>query len=258
MATLRERLVSETLISSWSGIPDPLTVELLAAQDYDAVTLDMQHGGHDEASILRSLPVITGQNKHALVRIPVGRFDMASRALDFGAEAVIAPMINTVADAQAFAAAMKYPPLGERSWGPTFAAGRATSPSSAQAWLEEANAGTLAIAMIETRRALDVLDDILKVDGIDAILVGPSDFSIAWSNGETIDPSLEDMMTAIEAIARRTRGAGKLAAIFVVDPALCGRYQAMGFRLMACGTDSSLMRAGAELTLSAIKTALTK
>ncbi|MBS9720685.1 2,4-dihydroxyhept-2-ene-1,7-dioic acid aldolase [Tianweitania sp. BSSL-BM11] len=254
--TLRERLQSETLISTWSGIPDALTVELLASQPGDAVTLDMQHGGHDEASVLRSLPMILHQNKHALVRIPVGRFDMASRALDFGAEAVIAPMINSVADAQSFAAAMKYPPLGERSWGPNFAAGRSGKPGDMQAWLRTANTDTLAIAMIETRRALDALDGILAVDGIDAVLVGPSDFSIAWTNGATVDPSLENMMEAIADIARRATDSGKLASIFVVDPGLCGRYEAMGYRLMACGTEGSLMRAGATATMNAIKASL--
>lgn len=254
--TLRDRLKTDPVISAWSGIPDALTVELLASQPYDAVTLDMQHGGHDEASVLRSLPMILGQRKHALVRIPVGRFDMASRALDFGAQAVIAPMINSVVDARSFAAAMKYPPLGERSWGPTFAAGRSGRPSDPLAWLENANTDTLAIAMIETRRALDVLDDILAVDGIDAVLVGPSDFSIAWTNGTTVDPALDEMMDAIADIARRTTAAGKFAAIFVVDPALCGRYRAMGFSLMACGTEQSLVRSGATATLGAIKASL--
>jgi 4-hydroxy-2-oxoheptanedioate aldolase len=254
--TLRDRLQSEPVISAWSGIPDALTVEMLASQPFAAVTLDMQHGGHDEASVLRSLPMILSQNKHALVRIPVGRFDMASRALDFGAEAVIAPMINSVADAQSFAAAMKYPPLGERSWGPNFSMGRSGRPSDPQTWLRNANADTLAIAMIETRRALDALDGILAVDGIDAVLVGPSDFSIAWTNGETVDPALPDMIDAIADIARRTTAAGKLASIFVVDPALCGRYRAMGYSLMACGTEGSLMQLGATATLNAIQASL--
>jgi 4-hydroxy-2-oxoheptanedioate aldolase len=254
--TLRERLQTGLVISAWSGIPDALTVELLASQPYDAVTLDMQHGGHDEASVLRSLPMILGQAKHALVRIPVGRFEMASRALDFGAEAVIAPMINSVADARSFAAAMKYPPLGERSWGPNFATGRSGRPNDPQAWLRDANTDTLAIAMIETRRALDALDDILAVDGIDAVLVGPSDFSIAWTNGATVDAALEDMMGAVADIARRTTAAGKSAAIFTIDPALSARYRAMGYSFIACGTEQSLVRMGATATLNAIKASL--
>ena len=120
--SLSSRLrAGETLFTAWSGVPDALTVEVLAAQDFDVVTLDMQHGGHNEDSVLRSIVPILRTGKPAAVRIPVGRFDMASRALDFGAEAVIAPMINSVADARAFAQSMKYPPVGMRSWGPTFA-----------------------------------------------------------------------------------------------------------------------------------------
>ncbi len=120
------------------------------------------------------------------MRIPVGRFDMASRALDFGAEAVIAPMVNSVEDARRFAAAMKYPPLGERSWGPTFAFPRHGQGdfSRMAARQQQAHRG---IAMIETRAAVDALDGILDTPGIDGIFLGPSDFSIAWTNGATVN-----------------------------------------------------------------------
>ncbi|MDP3897082.1 MAG: aldolase/citrate lyase family protein, partial [Mesorhizobium sp.] len=108
---LGDRLrAGEVLCTAWSGIPDALTVELVAAQGFEAVTLDMQHGGHNEDSVLRGIAPVLAAGKHAIVRIPVGRFDMASRALDFGAEAVIAPMVNSVEDARRFAASMKYPP----------------------------------------------------------------------------------------------------------------------------------------------------
>lgn len=250
---LRRRMAEGTVLTSWSGIPEPLVVELLAALPPEAVTLDMQHGGHDEASVLRSLPMITNRGRHALVRIPVGRFDMASRALDFGAEAVIAPMVDSVGDAKAFAAAMKYPPLGERSWGPTFAAPRSGRPSDPQAWLANANTDTLAIAMIETRRALDALDDILVVPGIDAVLVGPSDFSIAWTNGERVDPALPEMTETVADIAARAKAAGKFAAIFAADPSLCGRYEEMGFSLIACATEQSLFRAGMQATMALVR-----
>src|SRR4030095_4815548 len=114
--SLAQRLkAGETLFTAWSGVPDALTVEIVANQAFDAVTLDMQHGGHHEDSVLRSIVPVLYAKKHEAVRIPVGRFDMASRALDFGAEAVIAPMVNSVEDARRFAASMKYPPLGERS-----------------------------------------------------------------------------------------------------------------------------------------------
>lgn len=234
----------ETLYSAWSGIPDALTLEALARTGFDAVTLDMQHGAHHEDSVARGLAPILSAGKPALVRIPVGRFDMASRALDFGADAVIAPMVNSPADARAFAAAMKYPPLGERSWGPSLALPR-SGKSDSRKWLAEANGATLALAMIETRAAYEAREEIIAVEGIDGVLVGPSDFSIAWSRGAVVDPSLPEMMEAISAIAESATRAGKHAAIYVGNPELVGRYLAMGFRLIALGNEQRYMALGA-------------
>lgn len=245
--SLRDRLFDEVLITAWSGIPDPMLVELIAAQPYDAVTLDMQHGGHHEDSVLRSIPMILHQNRHAIVRIPVGRFDLASRVLDFGAEAVIAPMINHVDDAIAFANAMKYPPMGERSWGPTFALPRSGRDSSG--FLATANRDTLAIAMIETREAFAALDDILAVPGIDAVFVGPSDFSIAWTRGAHVDPTLEDMVASFGEIASRANALGKHAGIFLTEGSLCKRMSGLGYNLIALGTDHKLIALGAKQLL---------
>ncbi len=254
--TLASRLAAgETVFSAWSGIPDALTLEAVADGPFDAVTLDMQHGGHHEDSVLRCLAPIMAAGKPGLVRVPVGRFDMASRALDFGADAVIAPMVNSVDDARAFAASMKYPPMGQRSWGPSFAVARRRA-GDMKAWLSGANAQTLAFAMIETRQALDALDDILAVEGIDGVLVGPSDFSIAWSDGAAMNPALEDMMEAIGAIATRARSAGKHAAIYVVDPTLVGRYVGMGYRLLALGSEQRYLSLGAAALLKSARDSL--
>jgi 4-hydroxy-2-oxoheptanedioate aldolase len=255
--TLADRLnAGETLFTAWSGIPDAITVEAVANTAVDAVTLDMQHGGHHEDSVLRGLAPIVASGKPGIVRIPVGRFDMASKALDYGAQAVIAPMINTIEDARLFAKSMKYPPVGERSWGASYAMARHKT-ADASGWLGSANARTLAFAMIETREALAILDDILAVDGIDGVLVGPSDFSIAWSGGKSVNPSMEDMMAAIGDIGQRTRAASKHAAIYVVDPTLTGRFVEMGFRLLALGSEQRYMAIGAETLLKAARASIT-
>lgn len=254
--TLAERLAAdEVTITAWSGVPDALTVELLAGQPFDAVTLDMQHGGHHEDSVLRSILPVQKAGKPVLVRIPVGRFDMASRALDFGADAVIAPMINSVDDARKFAASMKYPPVGERSWGPTFGAPRYGKVDQ-QEWLKKSNDRVLAFAMVETRAAFEALDDILAVPGIDGIFVGPSDFSIAWSNGAVVDSTLEEMMGTVAAIAERTREAGKYAAIYVIEPKIAGRVVGMGFRLLATGSEGQVMAYGSSALLGAINASI--
>jgi len=104
--------------SAWCGLPDPATAGLLAREGFDAITIDMQHGAIDFAATVQAIPLVTAAGKPAIVRIPVGEFATASRLLDAGASAVISPMINTVEDARRFGSFMKYPPLGQRSWGP--------------------------------------------------------------------------------------------------------------------------------------------
>ncbi len=250
--SLIDRLTAdEVVVTAWSGVPDPLTVEIIAGQAFGAVSLDMQHGGHNEESVLRSIVPIKRAQKPAIVRIPVGRFDMASRALDFGADAVIAPMVNSVEDARQFAEAMKYPPIGKRSWGPTFAFPR-HGQGTFQQFLEESNRRTVAFAMIETRSALDALDDILAVPGIDAIFLGPSDFSIAWTGGRTVNATLEDMMETIASVAARARAAGKFTGTYVIDAAIAGRFVKMGYRLLATGSEGQLIARGAAAQLGAI------
>ena len=251
--TLAERLNSGTVsFTAWSGVPDTMTVEIVSRLGFEVVTLDMQHGAHHEDSVARCIPSITGPGKHPVVRIPVGRFDMASRALDLGAEAVIAPMLNSGEDARRFAAAMKYPPVGERSWGPTFGFPRSGVGDYAQ-WLATQNTATISFAMIETRAAYGLVDEILDVPGIDGVFVGPSDFSIAWTGGAAMNPNLEDMMGAVAEIGGKARKAGKFAAIFAVDPKISGRYASMGYQLIALGNEQAYMRLGAENMIAAAR-----
>jgi 4-hydroxy-2-oxoheptanedioate aldolase len=250
--TLRSRFdADQNTFTAWSSLPEPMTIEVLAATAFDSVTLDMQHGAHSEDSVMRCLPPVIARGKAAIVRIPVGRFDAASRALDFGADAVIAPMINSAADAREFAGFMKYPPVGDRSWGPTIALGRrgVTGPSV----LAEDNRCTMSLAMIETRQAYDALDEIIAVDGIDGIFVGPSDLSLTWSNGARVAPDSADIVPAVERIASVCKAAGKLCGIYLVDVSAAGRLIKAGYRLFAIGAEVRLMNTGADALIGAAK-----
>jgi 4-hydroxy-2-oxoheptanedioate aldolase len=250
---LRQKLRNgQTVFSAWSSIPDPLVAGTLAATDFDAVTLDMQHGGHSDDSVLRCIGPVIQNGAHPVVRIPVGRFDMASRALDFGAEAVIAPMINTLTDAKAFADSMKYPPLGERSWGP----GRAMAFhdfSDFNTYLQAANGICLAIAMVETLEALENLDAFLELDGIDGIFVGPGDFSIAWSKGALHDPKNDGMTEIFHDVASRCRKAGKFAGNFGSDGPHARFLAGLGFQFVAISTDVGCIKGGANALVAAAK-----
>jgi 4-hydroxy-2-oxoheptanedioate aldolase len=242
----------QTLFTAWSSIPDPLTAGTLAATDFDAVTLDMQHGGHSEESVLRSIGPVIQNGAHPVVRIPVGRFDMASRALDFGVEAVIAPMINTLDDARAFAASMKFPPLGARSWGP----GRAMAFhgfSDFNAYLKAANGMCLAIAMVETLEALENVDAFLALEGIDGLFVGPSDLSIAWTKGERYDAKNDGLTPIFRDIADRCRNAGKFAGSFGLDGPHARFLSGLGYRFVAIGTDVGCLKGGANALVAGAK-----
>src|SRR4051812_31473915 len=151
--SLARRLAAgETVFTGWCALPAPIIVETIAREGFSTVTIDQQHGLWDTAATAVGIASIRAVGAAPVVRIPLGAFAVASRALDFGAEGIIAPMINTVEDAKAFVEATKFPPLGERSWGPARAMTLAGIADPKQ-YLNEANASTVTLAMIETKTA---------------------------------------------------------------------------------------------------------
>jgi 4-hydroxy-2-oxoheptanedioate aldolase len=243
-ARLAERLrAGETLLASWHAIPEPLVVETVARAGFDVVVLDMQHGYYSRDSILRSVGAAVLAGKPAIVRVPVGGFGVASWALDAGAEAVIAPMVNTTADARAFVEVMKYPPVGGRSWGPTRAM-TLRGEKDARAFLAAANSSTLSIAMIETRTALAALDDIVALPGIDSVFVGPWDMSVSLSDGKTVDAAHPAVEEALAEVVRAAVAAGKIPATLAPNAERARVAMKLGYRLIAVGGDSGYIADG--------------
>jgi 4-hydroxy-2-oxoheptanedioate aldolase len=248
---LAKGLRSGGVYSAWVGINDPQIAETLAREDFDAVTLDMQHGSVDLVGAGRAILSVALAGKPTVVRVGVGDFAAASRMADAGAAAVIAPMINSGADARAFADSLKFPPLGRRSWGP-----RACAPLSGfvgPAYLHEANPITLAIAMIETREALDALDDILSVPGIDGVFVGPSDLSIALSSGGVVDPRGPAVEAALTSTVEAVKRHGKFAGLFCFDGGQARAARARGIAFTTISTDGLMLRAAAQAELKKAK-----
>ncbi len=239
------------VVSAWIGTPAPAVVEALLQGGFDSVVLDMQHGQYDETSAAAGVAAAALVGKPAIVRIPVEAFPSASRLLDAGAAAIIAPMINTAEDARRFAAYCKYPPAGDRSWGP----GRATTFTglSGQDYLAAANGLQLCIAMIETGAALDALDDILAVPGIDGVFVGPSDLSIALSAGAALDPFAASVDAALDRVAAGAAAAGKIAGLFCFSGAQARAMVGRGFGLVTIATDLMLLRQAAAMETAAAR-----
>lgn len=240
-------------ITAWIGLPAPLLIGHLLQEDFDSLVLDMQHGMLDvpTTALCIAQSLLTG--KPAFVRIPVDEFATASRVLDAGASGVIAPMINSASDAERFVSFVKFPPAGKRSWGPGLALNYLkASPAD---YLATANGRSLAIAMIETHEALAAIDDILAVDGLDGVLLGPSDLSIALSRARALDAGA-DLSAAIDTVAAATQRAGKQAWAFCPDGTRGADLLRRGFNLVAIGTEAALIRAGARAEISRARAAL--
>lgn len=248
LASLTARLkAGDGLALAWSALPEPAVVDTLLRVGYDAAMLDMQHGGWTYERAVAGITASTAAGKPCLVRTPVGDFATASRLLDAGAAGVVAPMIDSAQDARAFARFCKYPPVGQRSWGPTRAID--ASGLSATDYLAAANGLQIALAMIETRAALDALDAILDVEGIDGVLLGPADLSIALSNGKTLDPLAKEVEEAMDRVAAACKARGKWAAAYTTSGARARHVIAKGFNMVSISNDQYLLRdvAGAEL-----------
>ena len=252
ITTLAARIAAGDFITAaWCSMADPAVVELMLRDGFDVGMLDMQHGAATFESALRGISHATLAGKPCLVRIPVGHFAEASRLLDAGAAGVIAPMINSLADARAFASFMKFPPIGDRSWGPARAL--TLTGMAMPDYLKEANRFHLAIAMIETREAIAALDDILAVPGIDGVFVGPSDLSIALTNGATIDPNHKDVDAALTHIAARAKAHKKFASAFCFTGAKAKELRGRGYAMCSVATDAILLRAAVKAEIAVAK-----
>jgi 4-hydroxy-2-oxoheptanedioate aldolase len=242
----------ETVFTAWCGLASPVVVETIVREGFVSAVLDAQHGLVDLASAIAAIGAARLGGAAPVVRIPLGDFGGASRALDFGAEGIIAPMINTVADARALVSATKFPPVGDRSWGPhrAMALGGIADPA---VYLRDANTLTLTFAMIETREALRNVDAIAAVDGIDALFVGPSDLSIALSDGAVVDAHSPAVEAELDRVVQAAKKAGKIPGLYCANAERAKDGARRGFRFLAVGSDLIFLRMGTAAQVKALK-----
>jgi 4-hydroxy-2-oxoheptanedioate aldolase len=242
----------ETVYAGWCGLPYPLVAETLARDGFVAVTIESQHGLWDISAILAGIAAVRQGGAAPIVRVPLNDFALVSRALDFGAEGIIAPMINTPADAKTFAAAAKFPPVGERSWGPHRAM-TLGGVSDMGTYLREANDHTVTFAMIETRTALANFDAIIGTPGIDGFFLGPSDLSIALSDGKNVDPLSKEVDGHLDRMIEGAQKAKKIPGAYCHSAERAAALAKRGVKFLAVSSDLAMLRAGAAATLKTLK-----
>ena len=233
------------VLNGWLAIPSAFSAELMAHAGYDSLTVDLQHGLQDYASMVACLhgagPV------PVLVRVPWNEPALVGKALDAGAAGVICPMVNTAEQAAAFVGHVRYPPAGQRSNGPIRAA--LLTPG----YQAGANAEVLAIPMIETAEAVRNLSAILAVPGVDAIYIGPSDLSLSQGGPAVLDHEDPAMLAQFAHILATAHGAGVRAGIHAIAPDYAARMRAIGFDLVTVDSDAGLMLKGARAAVAAAR-----
>ncbi len=232
-------------VNGWLAIPSSFAAETMAHQGWDALTIDLQHGMVDYQAMV---PMLQAISTTPVVRVPWLEPGILMKSLDAGAYGVICPMVNTREDAQKLVAWTHYAPRGTRSFGPVRALlyGGADYP-------QQANDTIVAFAMIETAQALDNLDDILGVAGLDAVYIGPSDLSLALGCTPTFDDVDPPVAAAIAHVLERAKAHGVVAGIHNGSPAAALRRIDMGFQFVTVSSDARLMAAGAQQVMAAMR-----
>lgn len=238
----------QPIVNGWLAIPSAYSAEVMGHQGFDSVTVDLQHGmiGFDAAVAmliaLSSTPVVP------LVRVSKNDYALVMQLLDAGAYGVICPMISTPAQARDFASFCRYPPMGQRSFGPA----RGLLYGGAD-YFAHANDEILALAMIETQEAVANVDAILATPGLDGIYIGPNDLSLAYGQKPASEPTDSTIASVILDLATRTRNAGRIAGIFCSSGDAAARRIGEGFHMVTPGNDVGLLSAASKAAVAAAR-----
>jgi 4-hydroxy-2-oxoheptanedioate aldolase len=224
-------------IGLWLALADSYAAELSAGAGFDWLLIDGEHAPNDIRSILAQLQAIAPHPVAAVVRPPIGETHLLKQLLDIGAQTILVPMIETADEARAMVAAARYPPHGVRGVGSGLA--RASAFSRIPDYLRTADREVCLLLQVESRQALDNLSEILAVDGVDGVFVGPADLAAAL--GHLGDPGHIEVQRVVEDVLTRITRAGRAAGILTADETLAERYLKLGATFVAVGTDVVLL-----------------
>lgn len=220
-------------VGAWLDLPTSASAELMGSVGFDFICIDMQHGVIDDAVVLPMLQALAATGTPALVRVPMNAPEQITRVLDRGADGVVVPLVGSAEEAAAAVSACHHPPRGTRSYGPVRAPWRGEQPDP------------VCVVMIESTAAIAELPEILKVDGIDAIFIGPSDLALSANMplaAQHGDPAYDDLVASI---VEPCRAVGLPVGIFTASPENAHRFRAMGVTFVAGPSDVILLRAAA-------------
>lgn len=241
----------EARIGLWVGTASAYTTEICATTGYDWLLLDGEHAPTSVSLVLSQLQALAAYPEVAPVVRPAWNDPVLfKQLLDIGAQSFLVPMIQTAAEAKAAVRALKYPPEGTRGVGTALA--RAAKWGAVPDYLQKANEEICLLCQVETSEGLKQLDEILQVDGVDGVFIGPAD--LAASMGHLGNPAHPEVVTAIDSAIEKILAAGKAPGILQTHVETAQRYLSMGALFVAVGLDTVLLRQSAQNLLSQFKT----
>ncbi len=247
---VREKLrAGQPSIGCFLGLGSPNVAELLARAGFDWLIVETEHNGLDSAEIQHMLMAMNGTNTIPLVRIPSSNYVFIQRALDMGALGIVVPMVKTADEARAIVAATRYPPHGTRSFGPLRASNYSFDNLD---YFNRANDNILVTLILETKEAVDNLDAIAAVPGVDALYLGPFDLCLSMGLNPMNQPfpQIDAVMERMIAISRTT---GVAAGTGAGTPEQVRQRQAQGFTMLGYGPDYAMLANAARAGLDAFE-----
>ena len=221
----------------WQGLTSPEAVTICADAGFDWLLLDAEHSPNDLAMLRSQLVAMQASDTHAIVRPPLGETWMIKQVLDLGVQTVLVPMIDTAEQARDMVLACRYPPEGKRGVGSALA--RASNYGRRKGYLNSANEQICLLVQVETKLALENLDEILQVEGVDGVFIGPADLSSDM--GFRGQPDAPEVRAAISDAITRIAAAGKAPGILLGDPAWLQQSVDEGALFLGVGNDVAML-----------------
>ena len=237
------------IINTWLAIPSSFSAEVMANQGWDSVTIDMQHGLIDYSNAVNMLQAISTTNTMPLARVNWNEPGQIMKILDAGSYGIICPMVSNRKEAENFVQACQYPPKGYRSFGPIRA-----SIYGGSDYAKNANEEILKLAMIETKEALEKLDEILDTPNLDGVYIGPAELSLAVGEEPGFDrPENTKAYKEILRILESAKKRNLLAGLHNGTAEYANKMIKKGFNLVTVGSDSRYITSGAKSDLEKLK-----
>ncbi len=240
---IRKNILKENLLKGkqqygiWNGIPDSYAAEICAGAGFDWICIDGEHAPFDLRTTLHNMQAIQSHNVPTIVRIPAADPIKIKQLVDAGAQNILAPMIESADQAELIAKAMRYPPVGFRGVGTALA--RAAQWNRVNNYFQLADDQMCCIGQIESIKAVDALDEILEVDGLDVCFIGPAD--LAATMGYLGQAGHPEVVALVKDTVKKIVKAGKIVGFLTGSKLLIQTYMDAGALMVGVGLDTILL-----------------